>query len=147
MEKNKNLNPQVCKIQYTEIENVAAIIRGSSRSRRKVTFLPGKTWKEIYGTPGKIVYEEKPSPGGSGVLYEQRADMFYPGRDKSNLTDFYDFEETIFLYKVTYTNRDEYLIGNLNEPASVVLDFSTVKGGGAISFICNSTEKAYIFEV
>ena len=103
-EKNLNLNPIICKVEYSFVSDIISINIGSPATYRHVQFIPHKLWNEIYKTPGRVSYEELPSKSNAGTLFEQKLELFYPGDDEKDISEFDNYEEQRFIVKLTYSN-------------------------------------------
>lgn len=142
--KNTNLIPAVCSIQIASISDIASITDSSTAYKKTVTFKQGKTWTDVYHTPGSMKFEEPKGLSNAGPYYKQKAEGFFPGDDAANLTDFNNIDNKRFVVKLTFNNGISKIIGDLNNPAIISIDFATNKGGSAMLYTCDSIYKAFM---
>ena len=145
-EKNSNLIPTICSIQFANVNDVSSITVGTTFFNRVVTFKQGKTWTSIYNTPGKNQYVATPKKTNAGTYFEHRLSSFFPGDDAVNLSDFDNFENKRFVIRMNYTNGESRIFGDLINGAEISQNFETEKGGNTLSYYCDSVNKAFILE-
>jgi len=144
MEKNSNLNPQVCSVQYAPVSDIISV--SIIRKLCKVIFCFGKTWSDFYITPGSSTFEFPQDQISGNTIFKQKVTMLFPGLDISNLSDLFNSTETLFIVKVTMNSGDEYIIGCKENPAQYLEDFGTSKSGRSIIFWCNSPDKPFAYQ-
>lgn len=148
LEKNSNLSPQICNVQYSFKENIESIDQGSTKFHKTVTFVDGESWEDIYGSPASIKFSEPAKDNPVGIYYEQQLILNYPGDDIDNLSSLYNLEDLGMIVKFTYDNGMSKIIGDKQNPAIMRCDFSTdgAKTGTSIKFTRKSPDRAFIFE-
>lgn len=145
-EKNSNLTPIICKVEYAFLSDVIGINIGSPATYRQVQFIPHKSWNEIYNTPGRVSYEEPSVKSSAGTLFEQKLELFYPGDDVKDLSEFDNYEEQRFIVKFTYSNGVSKLLGGKTSPCRFEKNLSTSESGSTITFYKNSVSRAFVLE-
>lgn len=145
--KNIHLAPRVCSIQYIPCAMVASLTRGSSNFARKVNFMPGKTWLDLYHTPGSATFDQPSEKTPSGTIYNQKLEIFFPGLDTANLADLFNMDYTEFILKIKWSTGDSYLIGSKEIPVIFSENWSSSKGGSIFTFFRKSIEKAHKYEI
>jgi hypothetical protein len=146
LQKNKYLAPTICKIKYTPLDFIELIMRGTSDFARIVQFITGKTWLDLYHTPGKTIFEQPLDIVSAGSLYNQKLQMFFPGLDISNLSDLFNMDYTEFILKLIFSSGDTYIIGTKENPIRFTDNWSTSNSGSIFTFSRKSIDKAYKLE-
>lgn len=148
IQKNENLVPLICSVQYQFLENVSSLVEGSDIYHRTVTFSAGQDWFDLYHAPSGISFEEPSVQNEGGVLYNQKLSLFFPGDDPSNIESFYNFSARKMIVKFTYNNNQSKLIGSRKNPASGSCDLSldNASSGWQIIFSCRSIDRAFLLE-
>lgn len=139
VDKNDNLNPQVCKIEIVPIGDVSAINFGADRTYRVVTLKSQKSWLEIYFTPGKATYEEEFIEDAAGSAWNQKLEFLYPGEDSDTLNALFNYPSNKWCVKLTFNSALVKLIGDLDNPCLLKKSFSTEKGGHVLSIFRKSS--------
>ncbi|MFZ4522998.1 MAG: hypothetical protein ACOYNC_14910 [Bacteroidales bacterium] len=120
--KNSNLVLSVCRIFVTPIDEVAAII-SVNQFCRSVTLKNGKSWQELYFTPGTAEFGEKPKENDAGDLIEQSLKFIFPGEDSSNLFSFDALQGRPVLVKIEVSSGVIKLMGDLENGAKLSVGF------------------------
>jgi len=141
--KNSNLTPAVCKILFALIDDVQEI-SSPDRFHRVVTFLSGKSWQEIYLTPGTFEFSEKSKDNDAGDLIEQSLKFIFPGEDESNLSDLDAVIGRPVLVKIQYHTGGSKLMGDMLNGAklSQINQVSAKSTGSQLEFSCMASYRA-----
>ncbi len=142
--KNSNLTPAVCKIFFSLQEDIDAISSIPDRFHRHVDFKSGKTWSEIYFTPGSAEFTEKPKDNDAGELIEQSLKFIFPGEDDTNLADLDAIRARPVLVSIQYSDGESKLMGDLANGAKItqVSQVSSKATGAQIEFYCLTPDRA-----
>lgn len=144
--KNSNLLAKVCAIQYIPCSDVISVVRGSSDFSRVVNMATGKTWLDLYATPGSMKFSQPTAQSAAGTFYDQKLSIKFPGLDPDNLPSLFNTDATEYIVKLTMAGGDEYIMGDKKQPARLVEDFSTESSGFSLTFVCKSTQRACQYE-
>ena len=143
MNKNLSLNSTVCAVQYCPVSDI--IKNSIVLNVFKIDFASGKDWQDLYGTPGSMEFEFIQDLVGGNVVYKQKVSLFFPGMDSTNLSDFKNKPDTLYIVKVTLNNGDEYILGSKENPAQYMETWNTTKKGKNISFWCDSADMPFLY--
>jgi hypothetical protein len=144
MNKNLNLNPKVCGIEYSPVSDVEAvkIVNGVC----SVIFKPGKGWLDFYSTPGSIEFEFPQDNIAGNTVYKQKVSLFFPGLDDANVKDLFNTDASLYVIKVALNSMDEYIVGGCDNPAQYSESFGTTKGGRSIFFWCDAPNRPFPYK-
>ena len=142
--KNSNLVPVICNVYFSPIEDVDSIFSGTDRFHQIVVFNSGKSWQEIYFTPGTAEFNEKPKDNDAGTLFEQSLKFIFPGEDESNASAFDQVMDRPVLVKMQYSNGILKILGTKEIPArlSLVSQVTPKSTGAQFEFNRSAPEKA-----
>ena len=143
--KNTSINLQVCKVEIVKISDVASVNYGSNSVHRSVTLKTGKSWKQIYFTPGKLTFSSEQVNDVAGPSFNNKIVLPYPGEDDSTISDLDNLENGRFLTRITLNSGIIKLIGDLDSPCTCQISFSIEKSGRIIEFIQKSILPAFNF--
>lgn len=141
--KNKYLAPIITRVYYQFIYNIVSVNPGSTDNHKTVLFQAGQNWLEIYKVPKDVNFDEPIKRTDAGNLYEQKLQLSFPGDDESNLADFNNLEHRPLIVKFEYDNSKSKLIGEVNNPVTASISYSTSRGGSVITFECDSRNRAF----
>lgn len=147
LEKNQNLANKICKVAIALCSNVDSINQGASGEfYRSVVFSSG-TWEDIPFTPGTANYDEPAKDTANGILYNQALQIFFPGSDPENLEFLNSYTGKPIIIKITYSNGNEKIIGDKNNPAKLLPSYSVGgKTGRNFDFRRQSNSPAFNLE-
>lgn len=146
MNKNSNLVPRICSVQYADIRNITSIDEGSTSQHRTVTFKGINDWIDMYGSLRSIKYEEPIKDTPAGIQYLKKLELLFPGLDEANNDDFADFSNYRYVVKFTYTSGIVKIFGSLENPVIAYANYSDDKNGYVILFSQNDRYKAFLYE-
>lgn len=149
MNKNQNLIPVICKIEYQQSRNIDSITKNEDRFKRSVTMVAGFNWVEIYFSPGTAKFEEKTKRGKAGPLYNQKLTFKFPGEDDDKTEGINDLINIPVIFKLTYNNSNSKILGSLDNPVKIDHDYSSDNKATQYDFIIDrdSSHPAYWFEI
>ncbi len=118
--KNTNLNSIICGILYCFPEEVLSIADGRSEYHKIITLVTGKTWKQIYFTPGSADFQEPQKIDDPGSVFEQKLKFVFPGENESNAITISEISNRPILVLLTYNIGRAKFIGDLDNPARLL---------------------------
>ena len=144
MDKNSNLVPAVCQIFCAPLGDVDTMAPAPDRFHRCVVLKSGKSWQQIYFTPGTAEFTEKPKDTDSGELIEQSLKCFFPGEDAANLAGFEAITRRPLLVMIQFDTGWGKIMGDLGNGAKLAQtsQFSAKGSGSQLEFTCNATYRA-----
>jgi hypothetical protein len=145
MNKNLNLNPAVCHIQYAPISDVKTVL--ISQKKCKVIFNQGKDWIDFYATPGKIGFEFPQDNIEGNNIFKTKVSISFPGLDEKNVSDLFNADALLYIVKVSMNSGEEYVVGSKENPAQYLESFSTGNSGRSINFWCDAVERPYPYQI
>ena len=113
IEKNSNLVPAVCTISCVQLDDVDAITSTPDRFHRHVDLKTGKSWEQVYFTPGTAEFSEKPKDTDAGELIEQSLKCIFPGEDDTNLAAFDAIAARPLLVVIHFNTGESKIMGDL----------------------------------
>jgi len=125
LDKNSNLTPIPCKVQYQFAKNINSISRGSSKFHRVVSFNNDLTWLDFYHSPASLSFSEPFSKVKAGNLYQPKLGLKYPGEDDDTLSEIENLTGQGLIIKITWGNGKEKIIGDLNNPVKIHNDYDS----------------------
>lgn len=136
--KNSNLTPAICRVFFVPLVEVASVLPVTDGFHFQVDLNPGKTWKEIYFTPGSTELSEKPKESEPGLLYEQTLRMSFPGDDDTNLAALDQIVDHPGLIKIQLSSGQFHLMGEIENGArlSRSLQLAAKNSGSQLEFTC-----------
>jgi len=149
MNKNQNLIPAICKIEYQEKRNIDSITKNEDRFKRSVTMVAGFDWLEIYFSPGTAKFEEKTKRGKAGLLFNQKLTFKFPGEDDDETEGINDLINIPVILKLTYNNDKAKILGSLDNPVKIDQDYLSDSRATQSDFVIEheSSHPAYWFEI
>ena len=142
--KNTNLIPMECKIFIAPLIDVDSITNAADRFHRSVTFETGKTWQEVYFTPGTAELTEKPKDTDAGELIEQSLKFIFPGDGDGNLASMDAILNRPALVKIQFQDATSKLMGDTANGAKLtqLSQFSAKGAGSTLEFSCMAIYRA-----
>lgn len=136
--KNSNLTPAVCRISFAPLVDIDSISASADRFSRNVSFKSGKTWQDIYFTPGTAEFSEKSKDTEAGDLFEQSLKFIFPGEDEYNLASLDLVLGRPALVRIEYSSGMSKLLGAIDNGAklSQVTQISSKVSGSQMEFTC-----------
>ena len=141
--KNSNLVLSMCRIFVAPAADVATIISPGQYSRL-VNFKSGKSWQEIYFTPGTAEFCEKPKENDAGELIDQSLKFTVPGEDPANLPAFEALQGRPLLVKMEISSGVSKLMGETENGAKLSRLFQIAQkaSGSQVEISCLATIRA-----
>ena len=121
--KNPSTFISSCKVSIALVEDVSAINRLTDRYHLQVVFKSGKSWQDIYYTPGTGELSASLKETDAGILWEQTFKMSLPGDGETNLSKFNSLIDRPIVVKITYSDGTVRMLGNLRIPARLSSNF------------------------
>lgn len=149
MNKNQNLVPVICRIEYQQVRNIVSIDKNEDNFKRSVILGTSLDWIEIYFSPGTAKFEEKTKRGNAGVLYNQKLTFKFPGEDDDTAADINDLINIPLILKLTFNNSKSKIVGDLNNPVKFDQDYASDDKSTESGFVIEheSSHAAYWFEI
>lgn len=149
MNKNQNLIPVICRIEYQQSRNIDSINKNEDQFKRSVTMVTGFDWIDIYFSPGTAKFEEKTKRGKAGLLSNQKLIFKFPGEDDDKSENIDELINIPVILKLTYNNSKSKLLGDLNNPVKFDQDYSSDNKGTQSDFMIEheSSHISYWFEI
>ena len=144
IQKNSNLIPSVCKIFFALLSDIDTIITTPDRFHRYIVFKSGKSWQQIYLSPGSAELLERSKDTDAGELIEQSLKFTFPGEDELNLAALDAVLNHPAIVKVEYSTGPAKLLGDQSNGAklSQINQVSSKGAGSDLQFACLATNRA-----
>jgi hypothetical protein len=117
---------------------------GIVSDRAVVTLKSGKSWVNMYFTPGTAALEESHADEGRAWAYLQRFSASMPGEDIENTEWVDEYNNRPVLIKLVQNNGVK-LLGSLDIPCRMRLTYSTTESGILLRVERKSKERARWF--
>ena len=139
--KNKIVSPLICTLEYIFPEDVQSL-ENVELSKVRIEPKPGKSFLPIYATPGSFSYNENPTDEDKGYLFRQVLKVYYPGVEPDTFTFLYNIERRKAIYRITFQNDNQMIVGSMDVPASLKTAFQADQSVGTVLTItCDSDER------
>ncbi len=143
--KNDNLNPQICKVEISPVQDVLSVNFGENPVYCSVNFKPGGLgWNLVYASPGKIHFEEEQQDDPAGPFFIQKLEFLFPGEDESTRSMLDNMENQRYLVSITFNSGIRKLLGDLENPCTLKMSFAVDKAGRIFTFQRRSVDPAYL---
>lgn len=141
MTKNTFLAPAICRVFCLPLSELMEILPVTDGFHFQVLLNPGKSWKEIYFTPGSAELGEKPKETEAGVLYEQTLRILFPGDGDANLAQLEQLQDRPLLIRIELSSGQTHLMGSAENGArlSRTLQLSAKATASQLEFSCQAT--------
>lgn len=144
--KNKNLNPQICKVEFVTTDKVTSVSTGNTLMHRIVNLILNAVWIDIYSTQGTVTFLEEQTEEVAGPFFQQKVEMFFPGEDSDTRAKLLNLENARVLVRITYNSGLVKLLGEPANPCMLKTVFSIEKGGRVVSFTRKSPVPAFLYQ-
>lgn len=133
---------------YQFVSNVSLFKVGSTPHKRKLTFIPGQTWLNIYFAPGSASFTEPKTDTPHGPLFNQLLKIRFPEDTADSIAELEKMDVLPVVIKIVYSDASEKLIGSPGNPAHQGSNFVTNSDQVAdeITFMCAAQHRAYLLE-
>lgn len=139
--KNTPGHQTTCRLFVAPVEEISAITQTTDKFHRSVTFASGKTWTEIYYTPGTGELVEKYKETDAGALWEQSLKVSFPTDAASGTLQLDPFVDRPIVVKIDMSCGTSRLIGDLANPARMAINFKMggkEAAGRTLEFTCSA---------
>jgi hypothetical protein len=119
LSKNLNLLTLICKIEIISLEDVDSIVNTTDRYHVAVTLKSGKSWTQVYFTPGTEDLSIKVKDNDAGIISELSFKSVFPGVADGNFQSFDSFTDRPLLVKFHCSTGEKILLGRLGNGAKL----------------------------
>ena len=146
MDKIHTIPLNICKLYFTDVQNIATFKKGSTAAHRKLQFKSNYTWEELYFSKSNYDFTENQERLEPGVLNKQNLLLSYPGEDVSCRYDFLRLSNIKTIVRMDYGTGLMKLLGTLDNPCLALVNSASKILGSQINFSRNG-EACYWLEL
>lgn len=146
--KSNSLVPMITHIMYQFPENIESYSPGSKHHHVEVILKDDKYWIPVYFAPGSAEYSEPSIEDPNGKIFNQQLKFRVPGDNTDELTMLENIDTLPVILKITYSNGNEKIMGEPENPAIYISDYSSnAKATGSTHiFKSQSSKRIYVLE-
>lgn len=137
--KNTSLFNPVCRIMIIPVDETYSVDNDPDRFHRKVNPKNGKSWTEVYFTPGTAELSHKQKDAAAGNLFEHTLAFNTPGADETDNEELDPFIGRPLLVRIGLSNGSR-LMGSMEIPAKLSLSdqVNSKATGTRMEFTCSA---------
>lgn len=112
-------------IQYAFIEDIDSLLLDISNLlvlESNIVFKAGKSWNNLYFTPGTLNIEEKEKDNEGGKIIDFDIKLNYPGDTRSSSSELEMMRNRLYLIKIVDMNNNSFLYGTDTNPFSMSVE-------------------------